>query len=247
MSKRREDTKGQHINEVTITGKVTRVFMLQGGIVCARIAPGKRGRKDERISVMFPDGKTEKGDPVTLDKDIILRVDGYIKEVPFDETLNQFLRKAGAKKVKIEDDDVAMPRIATYVMAAECSVIDKPEGENNAHVSGVVVSVNDFKDGTVARLASYSGHEEGDSPNYISVIFPGGKTTAGVEVSPKKGTNIMVTGSLIEKTYSESLTTFLRKAQRPELIGDGYDGYKATRQAVYLEADSFINVGRSQR
>jgi len=122
-------------NEVTIEGVITKTWVKENQLF-ARMAiydqytksddgrDGKRGRswrKPHYVSLQFPDGKVDGREVKLNDKDRI-RVNGFIRESHYSESLALFLmrnKKIGLlENVPNADDvrNVRSPRVATYVI-----------------------------------------------------------------------------------------------------------------------------------
>ena len=122
-------------NEVTIEGLVTKTWVKEKHLF-VRLAiydqyamsdngrSGKRGhswRKPHYVSLQFPDGKVDGREVKLNDKDRI-RVNGYIRESHYSESLALFLMRN--KKIGLLNDvpnaddvrNVRSPRVATYVI-----------------------------------------------------------------------------------------------------------------------------------
>ena len=120
-----------HINSVELEGLVVKVWARRDDIY-ARMATydqhaevisteGKGDlprRQAHYVTVLLRNGKTADGRAVSLGKQDRVRVTGFIREIPYTETLRQIkVRASAADKVADGDDDVVVHRISTYVVA----------------------------------------------------------------------------------------------------------------------------------
>ena len=123
---------------------------------------------------------------------------------------------------------------------------------NAVDVEGIITKVWDREGDVFARLAIYDENAEvleppkkkGDLPkrqaHYVTVQFVAGKTGDGVAVSLSEKDHVRVTGYLRDASYSESLTTFLRKAKQFERIQDRDDERRVGRVATYVVVKTLI-------
>lgn len=121
-----------HVNSVEVEGIVTKVWARRN-IVYARLAiydqhaellaPSEGNaslprRKAHYVTIMLPDGKTSDGVAVSIGKKDRVRATGFIREVPYTETLRQIKVRAGiAEQVTGDDDALRLARVSTYVVA----------------------------------------------------------------------------------------------------------------------------------
>jgi hypothetical protein len=123
---------------------------------------------------------------------------------------------------------------------------------NSVDIEGIVTKVWDRNGDVFARLAIYDENAEvleppkkkGDLPkrqaHYVTLQFTDGKTDDGVPVSLSAKDHIRATGYLRDASYSESLTTFLRKAKQFERIRDRDDERRVGRVATYIVVKTLI-------
>ena len=123
---------------------------------------------------------------------------------------------------------------------------------NTVDVEGIVTKVWDRSGDVFARLAIYDEQAEvleppkkkGDLPrrqaHYVTLQFTNGKTEDGAAVSLSAKDHVRVTGYLRDASYSESLSTFLRKAKQFDRIQDRDDDRRVGRVATYVVAKTLI-------
>ena len=123
---------------------------------------------------------------------------------------------------------------------------------NSVEVEGIITRVWDREGDVFARLAIYDENAEileppkkkGDLPrrqaHYVTLQFADGKTDDGVPVSLSAKDHIRATGYLRDASYSESLTTFLRKVKQFERIQDRDDERRVGRVATYVVVKTLI-------
>jgi len=76
--------------------------------------------------------------------------------------------------------------------------------------------------------------------HYVTLKFANGKTDDGAPVSLSAKDHVRVTGYLGDASYSESLTTFLRKVKQFERIQDRDDERRVGRVATYVVVKTLI-------
>jgi ABC-type branched-subunit amino acid transport system substrate-binding protein len=126
---------------------------------------------------------------------------------------------------------------------------------NSVDVEGIVTKVWDRNTDVFARLAIYDEFsevlepaEDGGLPkrqaHYVTLQFSDGKTADGAPVSISVKDHVRVTGYLRDAPYSESLTTFLRKAKKFKRIEDRDDNVRVGRVATYVVVRTLIRFSR---
>jgi hypothetical protein len=130
-----------HVNDVQIEGIVTKVWTRStrsnGSAdpdVYARLAlydryaevlpPKDNAKSDDLprrqahyVTILLPHGRTNDGVPVSLAARNRVRVTGFVREVPYRETLRHILvRSKQIDRIEDDDDDILIQRISTYVV-----------------------------------------------------------------------------------------------------------------------------------
>ena len=138
-------------NKVRIVGEIRRVWGHEQDVL-ARVLIQDQKPKDSdsktpsrwpthSVKLMFPEGFTHYGQPVSLSKGLQVQLGGFLREIGYDESLHMFLSHAN-KKDRIEDGDLRIlsPRVATYLVVEELStstqdLMDKQNDINLGHES----------------------------------------------------------------------------------------------------------------
>ena len=138
-------TERFHVNDVEIEGVVTKVWTRNGTRhsgqpnevvapdVYARLAvydrqaetlasPDGAGdelprRRAHYVTIYLPNGRTHDGLSVSLSAKDKVRVTGFIREMPYRETLRHILvRTKQIDRIEDDDDEILIQRISTYVV-----------------------------------------------------------------------------------------------------------------------------------
>ena len=138
-------TERFHVNDVEIEGVVTKVWTRNGARrngspnevaapdVYARLAvydrqaetlasPDGAGgelprRRAHYVTIYLPNGRTHDGLSVSLSAKDKVRVTGFIREMPYRETLRHILvRTKQIDRIEDDDDEILIQRISTYVV-----------------------------------------------------------------------------------------------------------------------------------
>ena len=217
-------------NQAVLAGQVTRIWA-RGGDVFARLETTEPALPAEaaeapRVTLRLPGGLAG-GQEVSLLKGDRLRLSGHLADLPQDEGLRDFLRRAERLDLLERHPELAAlngkaRRTLTCLVPESLERIDAPLALNTVRLEGVVARAWEYDGQRFARLAIYDAHtavtaqpgKDGRPrriPHYISVLFPGGQLNGRpVSVRPKE--RLRVSGCLVDRPYSEDLRSFLLDA-----------------------------------
>lgn len=174
------------------------------------------------VTIRIPDGMIG-GKLVTLQPGVVVRVDGYITHANYEETLRRFLNVADRedffdKHIPPQDMEawraIQLRRQNAILNALKIEPVvgkkSQGEGVNLVDLEGIVAKKWEYpRDKAVdqfVRIAVYDeftptrDDKKGNfgkpyrQPHYVNILFPGGKTTEGIEVKIKTKQRIRVRG-----------------------------------------------------
>lgn len=194
-----------------------------------------------------------------------LAVSGWLKDVAYDEGLENFLARAGHLHLLEEYPSLAALRKKTCRRSMTAIIPDgsidvvpeETEDVNNlARIEGVVVRIWGYSTHKFVRLAVYDRHEkdldeqqpEGELPrrkaHYVTVQFTDGLVD-GRKIHLKPKNRVRVSGRLTVRGHVETLREWLRHAKLADFIHtfenpDLLDQVKARYGHIAVEACKII-------
>ncbi|MBN1887889.1 MAG: hypothetical protein JW850_07850 [Thermoflexales bacterium] len=257
------------VNSVTIGGVVTRVWSRHDDVYASLVVHGQYGVLSQILpfgnkdgdshhlvyaTIMLPGGKTAEGMPVSLAKKGKVRVSGYIREVPYAETLGRIKQRAGVSQMDEGDDDVTLGRISTCTVVKTIERNSEPADANLVEIGGVVTKVWTKRDNVCARLAVYDQFSEILSPagkrklprrkaHYVTIMLPGGKTSDGLEASIAKNDRLRATGFMCDVPYIETLRQVKVRAGLADRVADDDGEIRLRRIASYAVVGTLVQFG----
>lgn len=239
-----------HLNRAQLTGAIQRIWS-EPPDVLARLVTAN----GERFLLMLPGGAVN-NQPLTLMKDDLVAVEGYLIELPYQETGRQFLERAGKLDLLADTPglaDACSQRMAT-ALVVENLILGAAAPVNKVTVEGLVARRWDKGNQQFARLAIYDCHTEiagegrGGHPrriaHYVSLLFPDGLVN-GRSVALKTRDHVRVLGRLTERRYSESFGYFLMRAGAIGLLAEAPNAddireLRVPRVATYVIVESLL-------
>jgi hypothetical protein len=231
-------------NQVELAGLVNRIWA-RGSDVFARLDTGEPSSDEDeddtrgygvstihRATLRFPLGQVG-GREVSLCKGDWLRLNGYLEDLPREETLRDFLLKA--EKLALLDEQPALQALeARARRSLTCVIPEKVEPAfaqelcNAVRIEGVVAKVWEYDGHRFARLAVYDRHSTVTTrpgknghprriPHYITVQFSDGEVN-GRTVALKAKERCRISGALVDRPYSENLRSFLLDTHQAEVL-----------------------------
>jgi hypothetical protein len=215
------------LNNATVNGVVQKVRPFGHGTIMIHL-------DKPRAAIALPEGSEE----VSLAAGDNLAVTGWLKDVPFEEGLSNFLARAGRLDLlekypslaAIKNKTVARSLTAIIPDGAFAVEEDEQDDPNNyVRVEGVVVRAWVYSRHTYTRLAVYDRYEkdldqagdDGKLPrrkaHYVTVQFTDGMVD-GRKVALKPKTRLRVSGRLATRVYVETLREWLNQAKLAEFI-----------------------------
>ena len=222
-------------NQAALAGQVTRIWA-RGGDVFARLEalePAESPEQFPRITLRLPGGLVG-GREVSLLKGDRLRLSGYLADLPQDEGLRDFLRRAERLDLLERHPELAgldgrARRTLTCLVPESLEPLENLPPLNSVRLEGVVARAWEYDGQRFARLAVYDAHtavtaaqpgKDGRPrriPHYLSVLFPGGQVN-GRPVSVRPKDRLRVSGCLVDRPYSEDLRSFLLDAHLADAL-----------------------------
>ena len=256
-------------NQAELSGVIARIWA-RGSDVFARLDTGEPSPDDDedkamtpRATLRFPLGLV--GDrEVSLCKGDWLRLTGYLEDLPRDESLRDFLLKAGKSALLDEQPELQAldgraRRSLTCVVPETLQPAFVQERFNAVRVEGVVAKAWEYDSHRFARLAVYDRHSTVTTrpgkngqprriPHYITVQFSDGEVN-GRLVSLKTKERCRISGFLVDRPYSEELRTFLLDAHQAEVLAripnsDDVAGIRVRRSSACVVAQTLIQFTR---
>lgn len=249
-------------NQVELSGVITRIWARRGDIF-ARLDTSSTQQNDNsallRCTLRFPNGLVN-GQEVSLLKGDGLHLTGYLENLPGEETLRDFLLKAGELALfesypELEQLTGRTRRAITCVIPETVQVVHPNAPLNAARIEGVVAKVWEYDQHRFARLAIYDRYtrltgQPGKNgrprriPHYASVLFEGGQID-NRPVSLKARDRCRVSGLLVDRPYSENLRTFLLDSHQAEVLAalpnsDDLAQLRIRRSSVCVLAQTLI-------
>jgi len=225
-------------NLAALCGEVTRIWA-RGGDVFARLDTAILQSTGEsavnvipRATLRFPAGQVA-GQEVSLLKGDRLRLSGYLTDLNQTETLADFLRKAEKLDLLQTIPELAgleahARRAITCIIPENLEHVEAFAPLNSVCLEGVIAKVWDYDQHKFARLAIYDRHTQVTDqpgkngrprriPHYVTLQFSNGQV-AGRAVNIKPKDRLRISGSLIDRPYSEDLRNFLLDARQAEVL-----------------------------
>lgn len=230
-------------NQVELSGVITRIWARRGDIFARLDTNNAPESNDERTlhraTLCFPAGLVN-GQEVSLLKGDFLHLTGYLEDLPGEETLRDFLFKAG--ELNLLEEHPALGKLegrtrramtcvvpeTTCISAA--SNVSKNVPANAIRIEGVVAKTWDYDGHRFARLAVYDQYTRTTNqpgkngrphriPHYVTVQFENGQI-AGRPVSLKAKDRCRISGLLVDRPYSENLRTFLLDLRQVNVLAE---------------------------
>lgn len=217
------------LNSATINGTVQKIRPFGHGTIMIHL-------DKPRAAVALPEDSQE----FSLAAGDSLAVTGWLKDVPFEEGLANFLARAG--RLDLLDKYPSLAAIKNKTVSRSLTAII-PDGEfaveqdeqddpdNYVRIEGVVARSWVYSRHAYARLAVYDRYEkdltetgeDGKLPrrkaHYVTVQFTDGMAD-GRKVNLKPKSRIRVGGRLTTRVYVETLREWMRNARLVGLIQD---------------------------
>lgn len=233
-------------NHVEIFGIVTKIWKRDRHIFARLIT--KSAEEDEhppRFTLKFPDGKFD-GDGITLMAGDKLKITGWICDEPYLESINDFIARS-KYPIRLDAhlnlhglEEIAVKRSITAVVPETCEMMGNDLELNFVSLEGIVARTWEHKSDKFIRLAVYHANAqttetEGNHghprrvPHYVTVQFSNGIVDGRIiniqskrhladdpGIAPRD--RVIVTGTIAESFYSESLHSFLLDAKRIDVL-----------------------------
>jgi hypothetical protein len=228
-------------NSVRVSGTVAKINPFTDHVL-AHVDSRPDGEEDGivRVTVAFPTAAN-----MTLMPSEPLSASGYLREIPYTETLRSFLRRADRADILTTYEEQLAQVAGISVQRSLTAVIPVDEDAeipvNQVRVSGIISRVWQYSRHTFVRLAVYDSHcdAEPTSPallphriaHYVTVQFPdsqvdGRPVTIGSRrknFKPgmlKPRLRILVSGHLANRVYSETLSAWLQRAKLKRVFSE---------------------------
>jgi len=252
-------------NLAALCGEVTRIWS-RGGDVFARLDTGDPQPPGEsapnvipRATLRFPGGQVA-GREVSLLKGDRLRLSGYLVDINQTETLADFLRRADKLDLlqptpELAELNAQARRAVTCIIPESLERVEAPSPLNSGCLEGGIAKVWDYDQHRFARLAIYDRHTQVTDqpgkngrprriPHYVTLQFTN-SMVGDRAVSFKPKDRLRISGSLIDRTYSENLRTFLLDARQAEVLArlpnsDDIGELRARRSSVCVVVQTMI-------
>jgi hypothetical protein len=255
-------------NHVDISGTVIRIWKKEEHIFARLVTcPGEKVEHPPRFTLKFEQGKFN-GEGITLIAGDKLKLSGWICDQPYFETLQEFVSRS-KYPINLDSGfrmdrtwSVQVKRSITAIVPESFEVLQDQVPLNSVRVEGIVARAWEHKADKFVRLAVYHScamttdleGKEGKLrriPHYVTVQFSGGTVDGrSIRILPKRTQEnelgiaprdrMIVTGSMAESFYSQSLHSFLVDAKRIDVLGAMPDSSQAANiwssysQAVIL-------------
>ena len=246
------------LNRTQVSGIVQRIWDYGEDIfVRLEFVPGE-DRPPRYITLKIPGGMVD-GQFVSIQPGERIQVEGYLTDVPYTESIQEYFRDAKTKPF-YEDTDQAeaweqieIERVGTQIVVTSLASITSDPRLNSVMIQGVVA--RSWKGGAdaFARLAIYDTHTEiighdkqkdlpRRKPHYITLRIPGGEID-GKKVVIRKRDRLRASGQLHIHFYRQTLPQILKRADKQELvetIPPQAEGIYAVRDSLYVIGDSVV-------
>ena len=224
-------------NQVELSGVITRIWARHGDVF-ARLDTSSSLKDDPgallRSTLCFPAGLVD-GQEVSLLKGDGLHLTGHLEDLPGEETLHDFLLKAGELAQLETYPELGQlagraRRAMTCVIPDTLQIVHPNAPLNAVRIEGVVAKAWEYDGHRFVRLAVYDRHtrltgQPGKNgrprrtPHYVSVLFEAGQV-AGRPVVLKVRDRCRIGGLLVDRPYSESLRTFLLDSHQADALAE---------------------------
>ena len=244
------------LNRTQISGIVQRIWDYGEDIFVRLEFHPDEDRPPRYITLKIPGGLVD-GEFVTIQPGELIQVEGYLADVPYTESIQEFFRDAKARPFYQDSDQaegwekIEIKRVGTQVVVTTLASVSSDPHLNSVIIQGVVA--RSWKGGadTFARLAVYDPHTEiiaeaknGRLPkrkaHYATVRIPGGEVD-GKKIVLDKRARMRVSGHLHIHFYRQSLPQILERAGQKDLN----ENLPASAQDIYAVRDSLYVIGDS--
>ncbi|MBI9047105.1 MAG: hypothetical protein JEZ06_21645 [Anaerolineaceae bacterium] len=251
------------LNRTGVTGQITKIWSRRDGNVYAGLdlEPGKE--RGLQATLLLVNGEVN-GEMVSLMTGDQVSVSGWVQDVPYEETLQDFLVRAKKpdllREAKLEElKGITIQRAMTCVVPEDLLIDHSKEIEaaNDVRLEGMVARIWAYSDHVFVRLAIYDSHTEileakkkpVRQAHYVTVQFTGSQVggrpvkilsskNGHVAGGLRKGARLRVAGKFLHRWYRESMKEFLERSKRldvMQLIPDS-DRIAAGTKANYLQS-----------